>query len=109
MSRYFWPGTIVLLAILGTVALSLAIVHALTWLSKQDRKMPVYSDSQTAIAWVNTGEAKTKLDHDAISAPLFALIHSAENWLAENKLEDDAVQKWDTDMWGEIPADFGRK
>lgn len=87
----------------------LAIVHALTWLSKQDRKMPVYSDSQTAIAWVNTGEAKTKLDHDAISAPLFALIHSAENWLAENKLEDDAVQKWDTDMWGEIPADFGRK
>jgi ribonuclease HI len=37
------------------------------------------------------------------------MIHSAENWLAENELEDDTVLKWDTNLWGEIPADFGRK
>ena len=37
------------------------------------------------------------------------MIRSAENWLAENELGDDAVLKWDTELWGENPADFGRK
>jgi ribonuclease HI len=87
----------------------LAIVHALTWLSKQNQTLPIYSDSENAIAWVNTGQARTKLEHDAASAALFALIRSAENWLAENQLEEDAVLKWDTELWGENPADFGRK
>jgi ribonuclease HI len=71
--------------------------------------MPVYSDSENAIAWVNTGKARTKLEHRAANAQLFALIQSAENWLAENELLDEAVRKWDTKLWGENPADFGRK
>jgi len=87
----------------------LAIVHALTWLAKHDRQIPVYSDSENGIAWVYTGQCRTKLKHTAHNAPLFALIHSAENWLAENELADDAVLKWETELWGEIPADFGRK
>ncbi len=87
----------------------LAIVHALSWLDKHGKQMPVYSDSESAIAWVNTGVAKTKLEHDSQNAVLFALIRSAENWLAENELREDSVLKWDTVMWGENPADFGRK
>ena len=87
----------------------LAIVHALTWLDKHENYMTVYSDSQTAISWVFTGECKTMLKHTNKNAPIFMLIKSAENWLAENELRDDAVQKWRTDIWGEIPADFGRK
>lgn len=87
----------------------LAVVHALTWLAKHEKEMPVYSDSENAIAWVFTGECKTKLKHTGRNAPIFALIHSAENWLAENELRDDSVLKWDTDLWGENPADFGRK
>ena len=87
----------------------LAIVHALTWLVKHKQQMPIYSDSENAIAWVNTGECKTKLKHTPSNAALFALIRSAENWLAENELLDDGVLKWDTDLWGENPADFGRK
>ena len=43
------------------------------------------------------------------NAPLFAMIHSAEKWLAENELENDVILKWDTQLWGENPADFGRK
>jgi len=87
----------------------LAIVRSLSWLDKHGLEMPVYSDSETAIAWVNNGAARTKLEHDSSNAVLFALVHSAENWLAENVLREDAVLKWDTELWGENPADFGRK
>ena len=87
----------------------LAIVHALTWMAKNENQLPVYSDSQNAISWVYTGKCRTKLKHTAKNAPLFVMIRSAENWLAENELLDDAVLKWDTQLWGEIPADFGRK
>lgn len=87
----------------------LAIVHALTWMTKHKSHLPVYSDSENGIAWVYTGKCKTNLKHTVRNAPLFVMIRSAENWLAENELEDDAVLKWDTQLWGEIPADFGRK
>jgi ribonuclease HI len=58
---------------------------------------------------VYTGKCKTQLKHTGKNAQIFTLIRSAENWLAENELRDDAVLKWKTDLWGEIPADFGRK
>jgi ribonuclease HI len=87
----------------------LAIVHALTWLTKQKKSLPVYSDSENAIAWVMTGECKTKLRRTKSNALLFTLIQSAVNWLAENELDEDAILKWNTDLWGENPADFGRK
>jgi ribonuclease HI len=87
----------------------LAIVHALTWLDKHEKQVPVYSDSRNAISWVYTGECKTQLKHTSLNAPLFAIIHGAENWLAENELGDQTVLKWDTELWGENPADFGRK
>lgn len=87
----------------------LAIVHALTYLAKHEIELPIYSDSENAIAWVNTGKCKTGLKRTSKNALLFALIHSAENWLAENELPEDGILKWDTDLWGENPADFGRK
>jgi ribonuclease HI len=39
---------------------------------------------------------------------LFELIGRAEKWLHENSYHN-AILKWDTEWWGEIPADFGRK
>lgn len=87
----------------------LAIVRALAWLSKNKKKLPIYSDSENAIAWVEMGVCRTKLRHTGKNALIFAMIRSAENWLAENELDDDAVLKWDTHEWGENPADYGRK
>ena len=87
----------------------LAIVHALTWQLKHNMHLPIYSDSENAILWVNTGECKTNLKRSPKNAVLFALIHSAENWLAENELPEGKILKWDTNEWGENPADFGRK
>ncbi|MBI5943389.1 MAG: ribonuclease H family protein [Chloroflexi bacterium] len=87
----------------------LAIVHALTWEAKHNSHVTIYSDSENAISWVITGICKTNLKHTPKNALLFALIHSAENWLAENELPEDKILKWDTKLWGENPADFGRK
>jgi ribonuclease HI len=87
----------------------LAIVHALSWMAKNGSQLPVYSDSENAISWVYTGKCRTRLKHTTRNAPLFVMIRGAENWLAENELLDDAVLKWDTELWGENPADFGRK
>jgi len=87
----------------------LAIVHALTWESKHNSHVSIYSDSENAISWVVTGVCKTNLKHTPKNALLFALIRSAENWLAENELPEDKILKWDTKLWGENPADFGRK
>jgi len=86
----------------------LAIVHALTWMVKHNSSMPVYSDSNNAISWVKAGSCQTQLKHTHTNAQVFAIITSAENWLADNSHEFE-VLKWDTKKWGEIPADFGRK
>jgi ribonuclease HI len=86
----------------------LAIVHALEMLRKKGSTLPVYSDSETAITWVKSKHCNTKLAADKTNAALFVLIDHAEEWLAEQK-KTNQVLKWDTQAWGEIPADFNRK
>ncbi len=86
----------------------LAIVHALALLKKHQADLPVYSDSKTAISWVTKKTANTKLERTARNAELFELTRRAEEWLRSNSYPNK-VLKWDTDNWGENPADFGRK
>jgi ribonuclease HI len=87
----------------------LAIVHALALLHKKgDDKTLIYSDSKTAISWVTRKKANTKLPPNAKNADLFDLIRRAEKWLRDNTWKNP-VKKWETESWGEIPADFGRK
>ena len=88
----------------------LAIVHALALLKQKgmDGKLLIYSDSQIAINWVRQGVCKTKLEYSPKTAELFDIVKRAENWLANNKYET-RIEKWHTEVWGEIPADFGRK
>jgi ribonuclease HI len=87
----------------------LALVHALALLNKRDdQTTPIYSDSKTAIAWVKRKKANTQLKPGKNNAGLFEMIHRAEKWLKENTWKNP-VLKWDTENWGEIPADFGRK
>jgi ribonuclease HI len=86
----------------------LALVHALALLEKSGKKTPVYSDSRTAIAWVRKKRANTKLEPTSRNAELFDLVSRAENWLKEHPV-NNPILKWETQDWGEIPADFGRK
>ncbi len=86
----------------------LAIVHGLALLKKKNLDMPVYSDSRNALLWVKQKRCKTKLERNARTEELFSLIERAENWLKENAYKTPLL-KWETERWGEIPADFGRK
>jgi ribonuclease HI len=86
----------------------LALVHALAYLKKQGTVIPIYSDSKIAINWVKAGKCKTRLERTDNNSKLFDLIERAESWLLQNEFENK-IYKWDTKMWGEIPADFGRK
>ena len=86
----------------------LAIVHGLSYLKKHRLNQIIYSDSVNAISWVRQKVCKSKLPEDASTAELWDYIHRAENWLRTNSYTTE-IRKWDTDNWGEIPADFGRK
>lgn len=86
----------------------LAIVHGLAYLKKNNLKQIIYSDSVNAINWVRRKECRTKLPLTPQTADLWALIRRAEAWLQANTYTTE-IRKWDTDRWGEIPADFGRK
>ena len=86
----------------------LAIVHALALLKQKGLHMPVYSDSRNALLWVRQKKCKTKLPRNARTEALFQLIERAEKWLREHECTLP-LRKWDTEQWGEIPADFGRK
>ncbi len=86
----------------------LAIVHGLALLKQKGFDMPLYSDSVNAIKWVQQKKCKTKLPREAKTEELFLLIERAEKWLRENTYST-CILKWETQQWGEIPADFGRK
>ena len=87
----------------------LALVHALAHLHRiNDQKTVIYTDSRTAISWLKHKRAKTTLSPTGRNAMLFDLIERAENWLKCHHFSNQVI-KWETERWGEIPADFGRK
>ncbi|MBR1644545.1 MAG: ribonuclease H family protein [Bacteroidales bacterium] len=87
----------------------LAIVHGLSFIKKERMgNVILYSDSANAIAWVNAKRCRTKLALTQETAQLFEIIRRAEVWLQNNSYTTE-IRKWDTHLWGEIPADFGRK
>ena len=57
---------------------------------------------------VDNSGGKTKLTENKNHTELFDLIQRAEKWLNENDYSTK-ILKWETEVWGEIPADFGRK
>lgn len=86
----------------------LAIVHALALCKRNKWKMTIYSDSWNALLWVRQKKCNTRLKIDERTKPLYELIRRAEIWLKTNDYITPLL-KWQTDAWGEIPADFGRK
>jgi ribonuclease HI len=94
----------------GTVNLGefLAIVHGIALLKKHNSDLPIYSDSRTALAWVRNKKIKTNLERNAKNKELFELVDRAVTWLNTNTYTNK-ILKWETEFWGENPADYGRK
>ena len=87
----------------------LAIVHGLALLKQKGlNDMPIYSDSVNAQLWVRKKQCKTTLARNEKTEELYKMIERAEAWLHNNTWQNQII-KWPTELWGEIPADFGRK
>lgn len=86
----------------------LAIVHGLSYLKRHNLDIILYSDSVNAINWVKQKVCKSKLPYTTETAELWDYVRRAEAWLEKNTYITE-IRKWDTEHWGEIPADFGRK
>lgn len=86
----------------------LAIVHALAQMYKDGKWHTIYSDSVSGMAWVRRRQVKTTLERTERNARVFELVERALHWLHTHTYPVK-ILKWQTDLWGEIPADFGRK
>ena len=87
----------------------LAIVHALALMKQKGIRMTIYSDSRNALAWIKQKKCKTKLERTPKTEEVFQMIERAETWLKTHIYADIPLLKWETEEWGEVPADFGRK
>jgi ribonuclease HI len=87
----------------------LAIVHALALMQKHKFSYPLYSDSVTAISWVRKKHCNTQISNNQDNTKILELVKRAEIWLKNNDFSNIKIMKWQTEAWGEIPADFGRK
>ncbi|MEO7174548.1 MAG: ribonuclease H family protein [Saprospiraceae bacterium] len=70
--------------------------------------MPIYTDSRTAMVWVKNKKHNSKLVKSARNAKLFEMMERGMQWYLANQTKNP-ILKWETKVWGEIPADFGRK
>jgi len=60
------------------------------------------------MSWVAQKAIKTNLPRNAKTQELYKLVDRALIWIKSNSWKNP-ILKWETDEWGEIPADFGRK
>jgi ribonuclease HI len=88
------PGT-------NNIAEFLAICHAIHYCEKNNIEPIIWSDSVTAIAWVRDKKHKSTFDGEVTKR-----LNKACEFLIDKNIK---INKWLTKVWGEIPADFGRK
>ena len=82
----------------------LGVVAAIKYIIETgDSPKVLYTDSITAITWVNNKKTASQKRHsDLKRAEVFLKAMSSE-------VDTIEVRHWNTTEWGEIPADFGNK
>jgi ribonuclease HI len=86
----------------------LGIVSALQMLQKENSQKMIYSDSQTALAWVRNKKVASNLVRNQQTKELWDMTDAALEWLERNPYKNPLL-KWDTVSWGENKSDFGNK
>ena len=86
----------------------LAIVHAIALMAKKGEYHNIYSDSRIAMGWFKKKRHNSKLQKTDRNKYIFELLERADKWVQSHNFPG-VVRKWDTERWGEIPADYGRK
>ena len=85
----------------------LGLVRAIKYVLDNKMDCHVYSDSATAISWVQSKRVKSDCLQNAKNKELPPMIAAALEYLQSINLP--TIAKWHTHLWGEIPADFGNK
>lgn len=80
----------------------IAIVHALAHLARTSDTRPIYTTSDTAIAWTKKRECNTRLCRTLNNTNLFDLLIRANSWIANNSFANQ-ILKWNTASWGNPP------
>lgn len=84
----------------------LGLVDAIKY-ALENKISVIYSDSVTAMAWVKNKKCNTTIDE---KNQIWHEINDSILFLNTNKaINSIKLEKWDTEKYGEIPADFGRK
>ena len=84
------------------------IIHALAYLYKHESYLPIYSDAIPAHSTVAKKKVKSELVRNAQTEETWQLIDRALIWLNTYQF-NNRIWKWETQYWGENPADFRRK
>lgn len=92
----------------NNIAEFIGLVHALDYALKNGYDS-VYCDSNTAITWVKNKVVKTTLKNNTNTSKSLDIMSRALKHLEKLKNYKPLIQKWETDKWGESPADFGFK
>lgn len=101
-SPTYQDGTINLAEFLG-LASAVAILH-----NRGDHTTPIFCDSRTALSWYTKRKIRSRMPRTEHTAPLIDKAEAAMQWIERNNPRNP-VHKWDTEAWGEVPADYGRK
>ncbi|MFM9329395.1 ribonuclease H [Paenibacillus mesotrionivorans] len=86
----------------------IAIVHGLAYLKQLGSTKTIYTDSRTALSWLKNRKIASTLVRGPATAKIWEMADRALQWVNTNTYENKVV-KWNTEEWGEIRADFGRK
>ena len=101
-SKVFPKGT-------NNIAEFLALVNALKYVKENElTNAIIYTDSLTALGWINKKTYNTNLERNHETEELFIELELAKEYLNNNPMSCP-VLKWQTKLWGENPADFNRK
>ena len=79
-----------------------------TLISLEDYKLPIYTDSKTAMKWIRDKKVKSSLVKEPSTKEVWDLVNRALVWLEGNAFSNQLLH-WNTAEWGEIPADYDRK
>jgi hypothetical protein len=58
---------------------------------------------------IRNKKIKTNLEPTEANKELFEVMDRALQFVLKNDMSQYQILKWETESWGEIPADFGRK
>lgn len=85
-----------------------ALCFGVKYLIENNIKGKVYSDSKTALSWYRNGSHKSTLEKKNSTICAFNILDNSIRELPKNG-RMLFVDFWNNRLWGETPADYGRK